>query len=524
MQPAKKQPKQSAAEKEKADAEFKYAMMARSKGVCLEQFENFINAGIMLQPKQFEMAAAARLCDYRCPACEEKFKQGIQIPVDCNECGPTAVGFGGARGGAKSHFLFSQICADDAQRYKGLKILFLRKSVTAAKEQIRGLLRMVLHNPDGTKRMEYNYREQAGIIDFTNGSYIIIKHFKDEKDIQNFIGQEYDIIAIEELTTLTFNKYEDLTTCLRSSKPGWRPRLYAAWNWGGIGHHWVMKIFYEPWKKKAQRTTRYILALVTDNKFNNPEYINKLKSLTGWKYKSWFLGDPNFQAGQFFKMWNVEVHVYPNNLIQGFEREIVEWFGSFDHGIDHPACFHLHGRDRHGTIYTVDEYHETDKVISEIAENIRYTLKRHGLTIGDLSSLVAGNDCFRRVADTHDDARTIATMYDENGISLLPAKTDRLNRWEIMANLLGNPENGVKPTWYIHNRCKELISQIPLAQSHETRIGDIQKMNAVDGEGGDDALECASFALASDPGTCLKFAQPLNITNFSPAMITLGGG
>jgi hypothetical protein len=269
-----------------------------------------------------------------------------------------------------------------------------------------------------------------------------------------------------------------------------------------------MKVFYEPWAQKRERQTRYILALVTDNKFNNPEYINKLKSLTGWKYRSWFLGDPHFQAGQFFKMWDENTHVYPSEKVDAPENKMVEWFGSFDHGLDHPACFHLHAKDRAGVLYTVDEMHKNELVPSELAQEILYLLKQHQLDISDLSAIWAGNDCFRRTV-AKDEAKTIASMYLDMGIELSPAKTDRMNRWEIMAQKLGNPDNGVSPTWFIHRRCVNLIAQIPLAQSHETRIGDIQKMNAVDGEGGDDALECASFALASEPGGIIKFALPM---------------
>jgi phage terminase large subunit len=482
-----------------------YAIAARNAGCTGEQWANFVRAGVFLQPKQLEMAAAARSCDYRCCRCNALIAEGKEIPEDCTDCGPTAVGVGGARGGAKSHWMFSQLCADDAPRYPGLKILYLRKSVTAAREQIRGLLLSVCRN------IKHNYREQAGTIEFPNGSYIVVKHFKDEKDIENFLGQEYDVIAVEELTTLTFDKWKNLMTCLRTSKPGWRPRFYGAWNWGGVGHFWVMKVFYEPWEKKTQRQTKYILALVGDNKFNNPEYVNTLKSLTGWKYKSWYLGDPHFQAGQFFTNWNESWHVYPNNSVLGYEPNFVSWFASFDHGLNHPCCCLLHAKDAKGITYTVDEYHQNETVPSENAANILYMLKRHDLTVSDLDSFVAGRDCFSRNAE----ARTIASMYEEYGITMTPAETDRLNRWEIMANMLGDPEKGVCPKWYINRACKNLISQIPMAQSHETRIGDIQKMNADrdTGEGGDDALESASFALASDPGTLIRHAIPIAIGN-----------
>ena len=489
-------------------------------GCPVDQIQNFLKAGLFLQPKQLEASAAARRCDYRCPQCEAKFKIGEQLPVDCPDCGPTAVGNGGPRGGSKSHWMFSQVCADDCQRYPGLKFLYLRKTGKSMREQIGDLIKKILGNSSTGMKIPYNYREQAGMLEFPNGSFIVVRHFKDASEIDNFVGNEYDGIAIEELTTLTYEKFKDLMSCLRSSKPGWRPRLYAAWNWGNVGHRFVMDLFYTPWEKKSERQTKYILSRVEDNKFNNPEYVNYLKSLTGWKYKSWYLGDPHFQAGQFFKNWNEDVHVYPNGKIQGFEREMISWFCSFDHGLDHPACCHLHGRDRLGNIYTVDEYHENEKVPSEISEDIKFMLRQHNLNLGDLEFFVAGNDCFRRNVEKTE-AKTIASMYSDLGIDMTPAETDRINRWEIMGNLLGNPENGVPPKWFIHHRCKNLIGQIPLAQSHETRIGDIQKMNAVDGEGGDDALECASFGLASDPNTALKFALPVCLSK-SPYQKLIG--
>ena len=475
---------------------------ARDAGCPADQAVNFLKANVWLQPKQLEMSAAARACDRRCPACTEKFRTGQELPTDCVECGPTAVGVGGARGGAKSHWMFSQICADDCQRYPGLKFLYLRKSVTAAREQIRGLLLSVCRN------IKHNYREQAGTIEFPNGSYIVVKHFKDEKDIENFLGQEYDGIAIEELTTLTFDKWKNLMTCLRTSKPDWRPRFYGAWNWGGVGHFWVMKVFYEPWENGIERTTRYILALVTDNKYNNPEYINTLKSLTGWKYKSWFLGDPHFQAGQFFTNWNEAWHVYPNKNINPLQSEAVEWFASYDYGFAHPACFLLHYKDKLGNAYTVDESHQKESVIEEQAEDYKAMLRRNGLEPSDIASIAAGKDCFSRKQD----GRTIAMDFEDAGIQLTPVEIDRVNAWAVMQQRLGDVEKNINPTWYIHRRCTNLIAQIPMAQNHETRIGDIAKMNADEnGEGGDDALESARNFLVAESGGPIRFALPMGV-------------
>jgi hypothetical protein len=57
--------------------------------------DNFIKTGVLPQPKQLAASAAARLCDH--------------------PNGPTAIGFGGARGGGKSFWLVAQMVAPSAQ-------------------------------------------------------------------------------------------------------------------------------------------------------------------------------------------------------------------------------------------------------------------------------------------------------------------------------------------------------------------------------------------------------------------------
>ena len=70
-----------------------YAQSGLAAGCPAAQIENFIRAGIILQPRQLAASAAARLCD--------------------RPDGPTAIGYGGARGGGKSHWMLAQMGADD---------------------------------------------------------------------------------------------------------------------------------------------------------------------------------------------------------------------------------------------------------------------------------------------------------------------------------------------------------------------------------------------------------------------------
>jgi hypothetical protein len=59
----------------------RYLAAGRETGCPEEQMTNFVRAGVVLQPRQLAASAAARLCD--------------------QAGGPTAVGYGGARGGGK---------------------------------------------------------------------------------------------------------------------------------------------------------------------------------------------------------------------------------------------------------------------------------------------------------------------------------------------------------------------------------------------------------------------------------------
>ena len=182
---------------------------AVAAGCPEDQTRNFVAAQLWLQERQLAASAAARLCD--------------------RPDGPTAIGYGGARGGGKSHWLLAQMGADDCQRVPGLKCLLLRKVGKANLEHFEDLRRKLFN------RLPHEFSAFRGVLTFANGSRIIAGHFQNEKDIDAYLGLEYDVIGIEEATTLTRRKYQDITTCCRSSKPNWRPRIYSTTNPGRGG-------------------------------------------------------------------------------------------------------------------------------------------------------------------------------------------------------------------------------------------------------------------------------------------------
>jgi len=467
MAPPKKpkKPTQSAAEKEMAEEAYKFAMRARLRGCSLEQVENFVNAGIVLQPKQLEIAALCRQCD---------------APD-----GPIEILAGGGRGSGKTNGILAQIFADDCQRVKGLKVLCLRKVGKANKEQIEDFRKKLL------MRLKHNYREQKQEILFENGSMVIMGNFLNEADIEKYLGLEYDLIYIMESNQLTASKKVNILSCLRTNKPNWRPRCYQDTNPGGIDHVGNKRKFVDPWKSGTQTNTRYIHSVVDDNKFVNPEYKKFLETLVGWQRMAWLEGSWEFMAGSFFSNFYESVHVYPNQQTDLNTKSIVRWFAGLDYGFSHPTAFTLGCETESGDIFVVGTYSAANTLIEEHAANIFNLLALHNVSIDELEFIAAGRDCFK----VDKDGSTVATEYSERGVHLTAVHIDRINAWSQVAEVFGDVSKQIRPRCFIHKNCPDLVVQIQVAQCDPKKPNDILKMNAnpEDGSGGDDELEsCVS--------------------------------
>ena len=442
----------------------RYFLMGRRAGCPRDQMDRFQAADAIFQQRQLAASAAARLCD---------------LPN-----GPTAVGYGGARGGGKSHWLLGQIGVDDCQRVPGLKTLLLRKVGKANLEHFEDLRRKLF------TRLPHEFSAFRGILTFANGSRIIAGHFQCEKDIDSYLGLEYDVIGIEEATTLTARKYQDITTCCRTSKSNWRPRIYSTTNPGGVGHSWYRKRFIEPFQSGKETETRFIAARVTDNRWNNPEYIRVLQNLTGWQKRAWLDGDWDIAAGQYFSTFRREVHVIPDFC----DTRAREWFVALDYGFAHYTVALLGCTDGDGNIFVLDEHAERLWLPERHAVAIKAMLARHGLQPNMLRRFVAGADVFSRQSD----GTTIAAQYAKHGINLRVANTDRVNGWAEIMTRFGDVDAGIRPTLFIHSRCGRLLDTLPALQRDPLRPEDVLKVDAdEDGVGGDDAADCLRYLVAT---------------------------
>lgn len=441
------------------------AQTARDKGVSKGSLDRFLRGGYVPQPKQLEFHAAARECD---------------VPD-----GPTQVGFGGARGPGKSHAVFAQAALDDCQRVAGLKVLYLRKIQKNAKEQFEDLRRAVL------KGVPHSFTNS--VLHFPNGSRLFLGHFKNETDIDQYLGIEYDLIVIEEATTLSLVKYRALRDSNRTSKQGFRPRMYLTTNPGGVGHGWFKATFIVPARKDQEGDTRFVFGTVEDNKFNDPDYRKKLEENTGWRLEAYRYGNWDIAAGQYFSNWRYESVVREGLKVMPSARV---WC-SLDYGFQHPTvCYLLSEYD--GKKQVIDEHWRRHALASEHAVDIKRMLGRHGLSVENLSTFAASPDAFAQRGN--ESGKTIADQYADNGIRLTRANDDRVNGAAFLLKLLGRKEAkdtpAIQPMIEISTRCEKLIENIPTLQHDPHRPEDVLKVDIdEDGNGGDDPYDSCRYGL-----------------------------
>jgi hypothetical protein len=444
----------------------RFTTAAYQAGCPQGQTENLLRAGIVLQPRQLEASAAARECD--------------------TYAGPNQVGFGGARGGGKSHWLIAQIGADDCQRHPGLKALILRKVGRAVRESFEDLRLRVFSG------LKHTYRRQDGVLEFPNGSRIVLGHFKDEKDIDAYLGLEYDVIGIEEATTLSSTKYKAIRTCCRTSKQDWRPRTYSTTNPGGVGHAWYKAEFIAPYRKRQEQGTRFVPATVSDNSFVDREYRSRLAELTGWQREAWLEGNWDIASGAFFTTFKRSVHVLPSTPLPAHWRK---WC-ALDYGFTHYTVVYLVAEDGDGNLYVVDEHAERGWLPQRHVPAIEALLGRHDLTLAHLWKFVAGADVFMRRPTDEGTAQSIADTYKGLGVRLEAANDDRVNGAGEILSRLGDPEAGVPPRLFIFDRCARLAESLPEMLHDPNRPEDVLKVHCdEDGLGGDDFYDAARYGV-----------------------------
>ena len=403
--------------------------LAKSFGCDREQIEGFLANAYVPQPKQLEFHGMARLAQ----------KTAVRYIMQ-----------GGTRSSSKTHTALAQVGLDDCQRHPGLKVLFLRKIQAAAKESFEDVVTKVY------KGVDYRYARAEKTLYFPNGSRIIFGGYKDESDIDKYLGIEYDLIVIEECTQLSVNKIDRIDGSLRTSRDDWRSVMYLTTNPEGVGLQWARNRFVLPWRKEKDGTgnqdptRRFIFSTYKDNIYTDPDYIIYLEGLEGALGKAWRDGDFDVFQGQAFPNFLDRTHVVEPFTIPSYWYI---WMG-IDDGYAKPFCGLWLTRDpMTRRVYVIQEVYQKLLTNSEQAYAIQDYTEAHWRVHRYMCDPAMFTKTHRRKA------QSAADIYKECGIRLKRAENARIPGKRKVDDLFGLAPDGL-PKLQIFSHCENLIEEL----------------------------------------------------------------
>ena len=391
--------------------------------------------------------------------------------------------YGGARGGGKSWAMRRKFILL-ALRYPGLNLL-LRRTLPELRENHLIPMQRELYG-----FAVYNSAER--VFRFPNGSRIKLGYCDTMQDVYQYQGQEYAVIGLEEATHFTEEQMRFLTTCNRTTRKDFSPRMYYTCNPGNVGHAWVKRLFIDRLYAENENPNDYLFipARIYDNKVlldADPNYIRQLEALPEELRRAHLDGDWDVHAGQYFREFSRDRHV-----IEPFE--IPSWwrrFRSMDWGYNDPCCVLWHAVDGENRVYTYRELYVRETRAGEVAAMVLELSRGESI-----SYTVASPDMWQKRGAVLSGAggfegETLAELFTSSRLSLTPADNSRVPGWNRVRDFLAVAPDG-RPNWLCFSDCRNLIRQLPALQFDQHNRED-----AADGD--DHAPEALRYALMSRP-------------------------
>ncbi len=348
-----------------------------------------------------------------------------------------------------------------AQKYNGLNLLLLRRTLPELRENHMIPMQKLLAGI-------VNYNATERVFTFPNGSRIKLGYCAAEGDVYQYQGQEYDVIGLEEATHFTETQMIFLTTCNRTTRSDFTPRMYYTMNPGGVGHAWVKRIFIDRQYKRTENPNDYVFipARIYDNPVllnNDPGYLQTLKNLPDDLRRAHLDGDWDLHVGQYFTEFRRAIHVCEPFPI----KDYWQCYRAFDYGLDMLACLWA-AFDELGNCYIYKELCEPNLVISEAARRMR----NNTLNKEPIVCTFAPADMWSR---NRDSGKSQADLYADYGLPLVQVRNGRVDGWLNLKEWFKNVQNGAgqsEPRLHIFSNCTELIRCIPLLQHDEKNPSD----------------------------------------------------
>lgn len=409
-----------------------------------------------------------------------------------HECPAYEAGFGGAKFGGKSLGLMMEATRYTWHpRYRG--VLFRRtyprltELMDRAFEWYPGL---------GAK-----WNGDTHTWTFPSGAKILFRHCSTEKAKREYQGHQYIFMGFDQLEEFTESQYDFLIAQNRSPVAELPSYTRSTFNPGGIGHAWVKRRFVEhgtrdcaPWVPTNDEGSPlparcFHFATIDDNPAGeaaDPTYRQRLDNLPADERRALKSGDWDVFAGQYFTEWRRDKHV-----ISYFDvpREWATRRVSVDFGYGAPWSCHFYVRDedlwKTQRIHRWFAYREfygpgvrdvaQAKLIADAMDADREAAKGAPLDF----VCVADPSMWNRKPQ---EAVSIADIYADGGVHLVPANNDRVPGWQRVRDYLADQDDGYPAVVYMET-CANAIRTVPAL------VRDPVKVEDVDTEGEDHAAD-----------------------------------
>jgi len=429
------------------------------------------------------------------------------------------IGYGGARGGAKSHGI--RDCAILIAFKLGITVLIFRR----IREELLAnhVYPFLKHYP--FLRKYFNKQELVIYHPITGLPAIKFGYAETNDDIEKFQGTEYPVIFIDEATKCTQYQIEFLSTSNRDPNEQFVPKMVLTMNPGGVSHSYIKRIFidkvYLPndnpkdyyfiqayvwdnyfWVKKqllqdayakikkskfaGEVNNKQLLALCIKQYYQWSEtkrreyclkfssYAKRLSTLPHDLMMAFLFGDWTVFAGMFFKGIDIKKQIIePFQIPKGWKL-----FAALDPGYSSPCSFSISAIDYDFNVYEVATYYERDRSAPQHAEAVASFIRNLKVTGGRMPERIVADPSAWQKRDrlaAVEDLRTFADHFNEAGINLERAVNDRITGWWNMKDFMTRKNIDGSPKFLIFDKMnKPFIDQLLGTMSDNKQPEDIE--------------------------------------------------
>jgi phage terminase large subunit len=284
----------------------------------------------------------------------------------------TKIGFGGSRGGTKSHTadILMLVRRFKYPKTNGLFVMQVYQDMIDI--HITPLFEFY---PD----LEKGFNKQGMILKLPNGSYIRFLSGDNLAQFRKRKGRGFADIVVDQSELFTQDEIEFLFTINRSTNPNITPKTMLCFNPGNTGHSYHKRVFYDKIYENNEKAEEFdylqtygwdnaywcLKQLARDgftiedyhkwdsdkrfNYFIKSDYGKILDALQENQRKAELMGDMNIFEGMFFSDFRYEHHIIKNYKYQP------QWspIGGLDYG--NVTCLEILQRDNEGRVVVFGE-------------------------------------------------------------------------------------------------------------------------------------------------------------------------